>query len=122
MAQAPRSVSSRLGKVVRALRTQNGLTQAQLAERAGLAVESVSRLETGRLANATVDVLDRLASSLGVALPALFEPTAPIKKGGPRPVEKRLLAMLGRLSDDDLEHVYQGLRRLLGVRDRMRPR
>jgi hypothetical protein len=34
------------------------------AERADLAVESVSRLETGRLKNITVDVGERLAAAL----------------------------------------------------------
>ncbi len=114
------SVSTRLGKTVRKLRTASGMTQAQLAERAGLAVESVSRLETGRLTNLTIDVAERLARSLSVALPDLFEPAAAPKRAGPRPIEKRILVMLGRLSDKDLEQVYQGLRRLLSVRDRVR--
>jgi transcriptional regulator with XRE-family HTH domain len=37
-----------LGLAVRALRKERRLTQAELAERAGLAYETVSRVETGR--------------------------------------------------------------------------
>jgi transcriptional regulator with XRE-family HTH domain len=96
------------------------MTQAQLAERADLAVESISRLETGRLTNLTIDVAERLAGSLGVGLRDLFEPTVAPRRPGPRPIEKRILVMLGRLDDRDLEQVYQGLRRLLGVRDQIR--
>jgi transcriptional regulator with XRE-family HTH domain len=97
------------------------MTQAQLAERANLAVESVSRLETGRLKNVSVDVAERLAHALGVSLAILFGPTTPPKRiDRRRPIEKRIVVMLAHLPDGDLDQVYQGLRRLLGVRERLR--
>jgi transcriptional regulator with XRE-family HTH domain len=112
------SATQRLGAAIRGHRKRAGMTQEQLAELAGLAVESVSRMETGRLKNITIDVADRLAAALKVPVTALFEPVATVNRASSRPIEKRLLVMLSRLSDDDLQDVYQGLRRLLGIRAR----
>ena len=104
------------------------MTQAELAERADLAVESVSRLETGRLANLTLRVAQGLASALGVSVGHLVgdgrarNPTL-------RPAEARLLALLATLNDDDVVRVHDGVRSFLGLivrpgtkRERRRPR
>jgi transcriptional regulator with XRE-family HTH domain len=118
MARQRQSVSQKLGQKARALRIQAGLTQAQVAERAELATESISRLETGRLSNLSIDATARLAAALGVEISALFEGISTKVASGPRAIEKRLLALLEPLSDEDLADVYQGMRRLLGVRAR----
>jgi DNA-binding XRE family transcriptional regulator len=55
---ARRTTLERLGAAVKKLRKAAGLTQQQLAEQASLAVESVSRLEGGKL-NVSVIVADR---------------------------------------------------------------
>src|SRR5215510_12860035 len=46
----PIALLAGFGAAVRTRRTERGLTQAQVAEAAGIAVETVSRLEGGRLA------------------------------------------------------------------------
>jgi DNA-binding Xre family transcriptional regulator len=47
-------------------RERQGLTLAQLAERTGIDQAALSRLETGKQANTTVQTLSRIAAALGV--------------------------------------------------------
>lgn len=54
-------------EVVRALikaRQESGLTQAQLAERAGTKQSNIARLESGR-ANPTIEFLQKVVSAMG---------------------------------------------------------
>jgi transcriptional regulator with XRE-family HTH domain len=52
---------------VKALRTKAELTQEQAAARAGLGTrQSWNAIESGRKANVTLEVLDRVAKALGV--------------------------------------------------------
>jgi ribosome-binding protein aMBF1 (putative translation factor) len=51
---------------LKAERERQGLTLAQLAERSGIDKGAISKLETGRQANPTVDTLSRLAAGLGI--------------------------------------------------------
>jgi DNA-binding XRE family transcriptional regulator len=50
---------------VRAVRQERGLTLAQVAEATGLAVETLSRLETGALVNPTWQTLGKYAAAVG---------------------------------------------------------
>jgi transcriptional regulator with XRE-family HTH domain len=60
------------GVRVRELRAAAGLSQDDLAERAGLFRTYMSRIETGR-ANPTVTVVTKLAQALNVTVDVLFE-------------------------------------------------
>src|SRR5438477_2243033 len=51
---------------LKAERERQGLTLAQLAERSGLDKGAISKLETGRQANPTIDTLSRIATGLGL--------------------------------------------------------
>ena len=51
---------------VRELRTAQGLTQKQLAARAKIRQATVSKLESGRAESIDREVLEKLASALGV--------------------------------------------------------
>ena len=51
---------------LKTLREKAGLTQAELAERASTRQATISRLETGETRMVQLDVLDRIASALGV--------------------------------------------------------
>jgi transcriptional regulator with XRE-family HTH domain len=62
-----------LGEVVRELRERQGLTQAQLAERAQLALSYITLTESGQEANLSPSALGRLARALGVQSKALEE-------------------------------------------------
>jgi transcriptional regulator with XRE-family HTH domain len=59
-------ILSALGDAIREHRVQAGLTQAELAQRAGIGRPHLNHIERGRK-NPTVVVLVQLAASLGVA-------------------------------------------------------
>jgi transcriptional regulator with XRE-family HTH domain len=62
-----------LGEVVRELREAKNFTQAQLAERANVAVSYVLVLEAGRAGRTTSSILVRLAKALGVPVKRLAD-------------------------------------------------
>jgi transcriptional regulator with XRE-family HTH domain len=85
-------IAIRLAERVRQLRIQSGQTQAELASRAGVTVETVARLERvlrGRSSansNPSLETLARLAEALGVEVAELL--ATPSK--GPRPRDDRI--------------------------------
>jgi transcriptional regulator with XRE-family HTH domain len=70
-----------VGRNVRRVRVAKGISQERLAFDAGVDRSYLGGMERGE-ANPTVDVLDRLALTLGVPLAALFEE---FEKGAPAP-------------------------------------
>jgi len=62
-----------VGSAVRAARRRAGMSQSELAARAGTSQPSVARLEKG-LVSPTVISLDRIARALGTDLVIDFEP------------------------------------------------
>jgi HTH-type transcriptional regulator/antitoxin HipB len=64
-----------LGQAVRARRLELGLSQTELAERAGMTQSAVSRLEAGG-AVPTIGILDRLAAALSADLVVALAPKA----------------------------------------------
>jgi transcriptional regulator with XRE-family HTH domain len=63
----------RLRAVVKKLREQQGMTQAELAKKAGVTEAYVSMLESGARKNPSLPTLKKLARALGVSLPELLE-------------------------------------------------
>lgn len=57
----------RMGKSIRNLRTQRGLTQVQLAQLAGITQSNLARIETGRY-SVGLDILNKIANAMGVAV------------------------------------------------------
>lgn len=70
------SVLSQLGKRIRYLRTQKGLTQLDLAVDASITTSYLSNLEAGKR-NPSVAVLNQLCSALGISLEELFRGIVP---------------------------------------------
>jgi len=66
-----------LGQMVHDRRVELGLTQADLAQRAGMTQPQLSRLESGG-ATPTVPLLARLAAALNADLDIAFRPHSPI--------------------------------------------
>ena len=62
----------KLGKRIREVRTEKGLTQLQLAHAIGKDQQSVQRLETGNV-NPTIFYLLEIVKGLGVTLEVLFK-------------------------------------------------
>lgn len=88
-------IANRLADHVKQLRLEAGLTQAELAARAGVTVETVARLERvlrGRSSansNPSLETLVRLSSALGVEVAELLsEPSRP------RPKDDRISMIL----------------------------
>ena len=79
-----------VGQRVRELRTLAGLTQADLAERASLSPEFVSRVERG-LKSPSLPTLDRVAGAMGVSVGELLT-------FGPPNTDKKQAALAGLLS------------------------
>lgn len=63
-----------LGELVRELRERQDLSQAQLAERAQLALSYITLAESGEEVNLSPSALGRLARALGVPTKVLSEP------------------------------------------------
>jgi transcriptional regulator with XRE-family HTH domain len=61
-----------LGANLRRARQRAGLTQAELAQRAGLAQPAISLIEAGQ-ANPTVQTLQQIADALGCSLADLLK-------------------------------------------------
>lgn len=64
--------SKRLDQVIRTLRERKGLTQEELAFKAKVTPGYVAQLELGIRKNPSLDVVRRLARSLGVPLAELL--------------------------------------------------
>ena len=63
-----------LGERVRELRERQGLTQAQLAERAPPALNYITLAEAGQKVNLSPSALGRLARALGIPSKVLTDP------------------------------------------------
>lgn len=61
-----------LGRAVKNLRVQQGMTQAEVAARAGLATEQICRLEKGLYEQPTIGTLGKVATALYVSLSELI--------------------------------------------------
>ena len=65
------SVRSKLGKAVRRLRTEAGLSQEGFADHTGFHRTYIGAIERGEK-NLTTDSLDRIAKALGLSIFELF--------------------------------------------------
>jgi len=63
--------AKRIGRIIRTLRAQRGMTQAQLAELASISPAYMSLIERGKR-NAEMDVLERIAAQFNLPLAILI--------------------------------------------------
>ena len=56
------------GETVKRLRLLSGLTQKQLASEAGVALNTVKNLESGKLKNPTLTTMVKIADALGISV------------------------------------------------------
>jgi transcriptional regulator with XRE-family HTH domain len=66
------------------LRKRSGLTQFGLAEATGVSRATIAHLETGIVASARIDTLERLAKGLRTNLTAIISPHKPHSRGARR--------------------------------------
>lgn len=65
-------ISQTVGQRIRNYRTQNNLSQEELAERAGCHYTYIGQVERGEK-NATLESIDKIATALEIPLSQLFE-------------------------------------------------
>lgn len=91
--RVPRSAPSEgnpggLHAIVKALRTRSGLTLTELAERADLAISTISKIETGQLSPG-YETIQRLAIGLNVDVAELFQPRVESVSTGRRGITRK---------------------------------
>lgn len=107
--------NQRVGGLARSLRQARGLTQEQLAERCGLASDTIRRVELGRMAP-SLTTLRKLCEGFGIARSTLFEAV----ELGERMLSRELIDLCRARSDDDIELAFVVLRSLFAELDRRR--
>ena len=105
----------RFGLYVRGLREARKLTQEDLAERSGLAADTVRRLEHGSF-NPSLKTLRKLCAGLELMLSTLFEG----HELGESSKLAELMDLMSARSEADVELVTEAARRLLDDLDRQR--
>ena len=88
MTTAAPDLNGRIAARVQALRGERRLSLDALARRSGVSRSMISLVERGER-SATAVVLDKLATSLGVPLAALFDPPAVASRRPPGPLARR---------------------------------
>ena len=63
----------RFGKMLREFREAKGLTQVEVAKKAGVTQPYIAKLESGDKKNPSLAILKRLAKALGVPVEELVE-------------------------------------------------
>lgn len=96
-------MKTHIGVRVKTVRQMKGLTQEQLADAVGKAVETISNIERGAMLT-SIDTLQRIAQVLGVPLAHFFEDTEDARQVGRARLEdeQRLRVIAQQLSPDDL--------------------
>jgi len=93
----------RFGRLVVAHRKRVGYTQEQLAEQAGVSIDTISKIEIGAT-GARFPMIEKIATALGVDPAELFSPEIPsgaLHRGPLLHITTRLAA----LSDSDLRWI-----------------
>ncbi|MDA2911417.1 helix-turn-helix domain-containing protein [Nitrospiraceae bacterium AH_259_D15_M11_P09] len=67
------SAKGKLGRALRTLREEKGLTQTDLAEKVKVGQSYIAMLESGDKTNPTLEVMQRLAKALKVPVTELVE-------------------------------------------------
>lgn len=102
-----------LGAAIAEARRATGLSQADVADQTGVAVETISRIERGKIIPG-IDSLKRIAVALGVSIDELVG-LKPPKAPKLRPAERRLLDAVADLDDDDVDRACEALTTLLSI-------
>ncbi|WXH29734.1 hypothetical protein WA016_03693 [Myxococcus stipitatus] len=116
-------LANTVGKAARAARARLGLTQADVAERVGIAMDVYSRMERGRVLP-SVTTLRRLCLALGLDANVLLGladgvalQVAPVvvPRAEDPPSLRRLLRALRALGPEELRSVVQVVQGALGL-------
>ncbi|SMF92973.1 Transcriptional regulator, contains XRE-family HTH domain [Paenibacillus uliginis N3/975] len=92
----------RLGKRIRQLRKQQGISQDTLGERSGLHNNYIGQVERGEK-NVTIDSLSKIAAGLDVSMEELFRYIDPMKQPENRTNQRTVVLPVYRRSNHDLK-------------------
>ncbi len=97
-------IRTAIGRRIKEFRKRRGLTQADIANAAGMSTRTVSNIEGGRN-GAPVETLYRISEKLGTELKDLFEGVGVRHRRSRRRIEleTRLLDIARTMHDDHLE-------------------
>lgn len=91
-----------LGETLRAMRYEQGMTQAQLAEQAGCSKSTIAAIERGR-ANATLKCLDPILDELGAELKVEYQKFSPYRPTPKKPKDP----IIAKLMSDEMTKVWR---------------
>ena len=107
------NINESVGAQVRHLRQAQGSTQQELAEKSGLSVDHIGKIERG-ITSPTVEALDQVANGLGVKLQAFFElHTGSEVADQPATELANLIRYLRDRTTDDVEFASSIVRQIL---------
>jgi len=90
-----------VGRRLSAARLRRGLSQGQIAMRAGVATSYLSRVENGKIQPSFRTVM-RIQRALGVGFEEIAGPDPPKKRNGPCPVSKKGRCLLDLIRSEAL--------------------
>lgn len=107
---------------LRRVRSDRGLTQQRVADRAGVSLQFYAALEQGKKAP-SFETLDALAQVLGTTAAELFATGEPVreKRSGPSDDLRRAIERLPRAFDPDLLEVVHAISRMTSEPARAKP-
>jgi transcriptional regulator with XRE-family HTH domain len=65
-------ITALIGKRIRILRLERGLTQGDIEETTGISRSHISKIERGKISNPGLDTLEKIAKALKVSVSFLF--------------------------------------------------
>ena len=105
----PSEASIRLGKRIRAIRTERGMTQERLANMAQLSGKFLGEVERG-VSNISIDRLSKVAEVLGVELRDFLENEHECSR---TELIQEIIRMVPKLSEKDAKVVYRLVKMLI---------
>ena len=96
-----------LGKRIKTLRESANLTQAQLAEKAGISLKHLGELERGR-ANPRLSSLENISQSLGISIVDLLD--SDHEKLADAEMVEKIREEIGGIKPDNIKYLYRILR------------
>ncbi|MEW6686230.1 MAG: helix-turn-helix domain-containing protein [Candidatus Edwardsbacteria bacterium] len=107
------NIYKKVGQQIRLLRIRRGLTQEELAEKAGMNPKYIGQIERGEV-NTTINMLTKVASGMNLNLADLFSfPKTRIRETENTLVEKRIIRLLQVLNTKQLKFVEKTIKNLL---------
>lgn len=105
-------IAELVGGKIREYRTSKGLSQEELAHRAGLHTAHLGQIERGEK-SPTIDSIDKIVTALGITFEELFSfgqsPAADKRES----IKEKVVSCLNTLSDSEQKDMYKTIKLLI---------